>query len=242
MLLAWLLRLRSMLSTAEVAAYRNDVGDLTRLAERDLDVLTRDVSSGREMRELLEELLPGLVALYGAAAAALASDWYDEVREAQEVRGFFRAIPAVLPDEDRTRSLAGWATGTALTNAAEGLGSFTEDRAVIVTKAGGGLQRIVVDAARETVMTSSVQDPRARGWQRIGSGECGFCTVLIRRGAVYSERSATFASHDHCRCAAVPSFDGTPLPVNDYVPTGRRVSDADRARTRDYIRAQGLTP
>lgn len=231
-----------MLSTAEVAAYRSDIADLAGLALRDLEVLSRDASTGREMRELLADLLPGLVSLYGAAAASLAADWYEEVRESQEVRGFFRAIPAVLPDQDRTLSLAGWATATALDNAREGVGSFTEDRAVIITKTSGGLQRIIVDAARETVMGSSVQDPSAAGWQRIGSGECGFCTVLIRRGAVYSERSAQFASHDHCKCAAVPSFGGEALPVNDYVPTSRRVSDADRARTRAYIRAQGLTP
>ena len=53
---------------------------------------------------------------------------------------------------------------------------------------------------------SSTTDPKARGWQRVGVGECDFCSMLIGRGAVYSEATADFLSHDHCHCYAEPAF------------------------------------
>lgn len=228
-----------MLSTADVAAFRADLAELTGLAAREVAAVTRGVDTPREMRDLLSELLPGLVTLYGAAAASLAADWYEAVRAVEGVRGFFTAIPALLPDVARTDALAGWSVAKAFADVAPGELAVL-DRPAVVVKVSGGLQRIVADAARETVVRSSVQDRSSAGWQRIGSGECGFCTMLIRRGAVYSDRTVRFASHDHCRCVAVPSFGGDPLKVHDYVPTTRRVTDADRARTREYIRTNGL--
>jgi hypothetical protein len=108
------------------------------------------------------------------------------------------------------------------------------------------MQRRIANFSRQTVMGSSVADPKARGWQRVGAGECktGFCDMLIGRGAVYSEASADFAAHDHCKCSAAPAFDGEPRPVKPYTvsprrtidpETGKPVIDANFLRAKEWI-------
>lgn len=210
-------------------AHRRDLAELTGIAEHDVALMWRQFDTAEAARDGLLDLLPRLVAIYGAAAATLGADWYDEVRESVAARGRFRAIPAELPDTGRTDSLARWAVGPMF--------QPQPDREAALTLVQGGLQRIISDADRGSVTVSAVQDPSAAGWQRIGGGGCGFCAMLVERGAVYSEATADFASHDHCRCAAVPVFDGTkPISVRDFTPTARNITDADRARARAYIR------
>ena len=169
------------------------------MAESDLSVLFSGTSDPKLVDEALRDMLPQLVALYGSAAASIGADWYDDLRDQAEVRGRFQAIVAELPDLGRTDSLAGWAVGP--------LYGANPDPDTALSKASGGLQRIIFNADRQTVMRSSIQDPRARGWQREGNGECDFCQMLIGRGAVYSEETVDFDSHDRCRCIGVPAYD-----------------------------------
>lgn len=169
------------------------------LAENDLSILFRGAPSPKRVEEALRDMLPKLVALYGSAAASLGADWYDDLRERAEVRGRFQAIVADLPDLGRTDSLAGWSVGP--------LYGADPDAETAFSKVTGGLQRIIFNADRQTIMQSSIQDPSARGWQREGVGDCDFCKMLIDRGAVYSEASVDFESHDRCRCVGVPAFD-----------------------------------
>ena len=180
-------------------AHRADLTELVRLAEADLSVVFRKVTNAELVKGALNDILPKLVALYGSAAASLAADWYEEQRVKAEVRGRFQAITAELPTTGRTEALAGFAVGP--------LYGAKPDAALALVKASGGLQRIIFNADRYTVMGSSVKDPRARGWQREGNGECQFCALLISRGAVYTEGSVDFESHDRCRCVGVPAFD-----------------------------------
>lgn len=215
-----------------VAPYQADLDELVRLASLDLSVLWQQISDGVIARELLTQVLPELTAVYGSAAGTLAADWYDEARESSRVVGGFRARVAPLPDAGRTDALAGWAV--------EPLFSDEPDLLTAKTRAEGGMQRIIANVGRETVMGSSVEDPRARGWQREGAGECGFCAMLIGRGAVYTEATADFGAHDHCKCSAVPAFEGEPKPVKEFAPGPEQASEADRARTRAWIKANGL--
>lgn len=177
-----------------------ELARLIALAEADLARLWTDFDTPEQAREWLADVLPGLVALYGSAAATLAADWYDDLREQAGAKGNFRAIPAELPDQGRTDSLAGWAVGSMF-------GPDPNPTATL-TLATGGLQRIVANASRQTITVSSIADPAARGWRRVGRGSsCEFCQMLLGRGDVYSEASADFASHDHCNCGAEPAFD-----------------------------------
>jgi hypothetical protein len=71
----------------------------------------------------------------------------------------------------------------------------------------GAYSRTLMDAQREQIMSSAIKDRNTPGWRRIGAGGCDFCKMLIERGAVYSQRTAFFASHDRCRCSAEPALD-----------------------------------
>lgn len=214
-----------------IEQYRRDLDELVRLASIDLDVLWRNVDDAVVARELLVDILPQLVDVYGSAAGTLAADWYDDLRDELEVEARFSAIVAELPERSQLDALAGWAVSD--------LFSAEPDFARSLTNAQGGLQRLIANVGRSTVIGSSIEDPRARGWQRSAAGGCGFCQMLASRGAVYSRQTVDFGAHDHCRCTAVPAFEGRELLVQPYTPSSRVVTDADRARTREWMQEHG---
>lgn len=205
-----------------VASLRSDTDRLVRLADRDLVRLWKLIAAGAAADEALNDLLPAIVREYGALGGALAAEWYDDQRDKAGARGRFTAVP-IEADDRGAHALVGWALDTAT------------DDAALKTLILGGVQRRLADHVRLTITENSTTDTAARGWQRVGAGECAFCAMLIGRGAVYSEASADFASHDHCNCAAVPAFKGVPIPVKPYTPSSRNFSDADRARVREWL-------
>lgn len=215
-------------TTPQAERLRADLASLTVLAEHDLAEIWRGFDSPEVARETLTAVLPEIVSLYGSAAATVAADWYDELRDQDAVTGRYRAAAAPLPDDTGTAVLARWGLSPVFAAA--------PDWAAALTLTQGGTQRRIVNMARSTITGSAVNDPAAHGWQRVGSGECSFCEMVISRGAVYRQATADFASHDHCRCAAVPAWGGRPHPVKPYTPTRRDISDADRARVREYLR------
>jgi hypothetical protein len=180
-------------------AHRLDLEELLRLADADLSQLWQGLTGVGEIRDALLALLPQLAETYGLAAASLGADWYDELRDAAEVKGRFRAIP-VEPEVDRTGALARWAVSP--------LFQAEPDLAASKTLLSGGFQRLVADADRNTVLLSSRNDPQGGKWSRETTGaSCGFCVMLSGRGAVYlSKQTADFQSHDHCDCIALPHF------------------------------------
>lgn len=173
---------------------RPETAKLVRLAGRDLSRLWRLVANGAAADEALHDLLPAIIREYGAAGGAMAAEWYDQQREKVGARGRFTAVP-LQPDDRGAHSLVGWAIDTAT------------DDAALHSLILGGVQRRIVDHVRYTVTTSAVADPAARGWMRVGDGNtCEFCSMLLGRGAVYTEATADFESHDHCGCSAAPAF------------------------------------
>lgn len=76
------------------------------------------------------------------------------------------------------------------------------------TKIDGAVARLVQDIGRATITDTVRTDSKAKGWARITEpNPCAFCALLATRGAVYkSDESASFKSHDHCRCHAEPIF------------------------------------
>lgn len=209
-------------------ALKTAITDLAEIADTDLEALWQQASTPDEAREALLDVLPTLVNTYHLAASTISADWYDEQRDLVEARGRFTALPAE-PDDLGAEALARWGIGP--------LFAAEPDwrRARVLVR--GGMQLRIAKGARETVMRSSLADPAADGWQRVGDGStCAFCSLLISRGAVYSEATADFAAHDSCGCSAVPAWGGQPLPVKPYTPSSRNITDADRARVRDYLR------
>lgn len=181
--------------------------------------------AAKTVAEALHDTMPALLEKYRLTAASVAADLYDLERESVGARGRFSAIVPDLAD-DGANELVGWATAKAKTPT-----TLTE-------LLQGGFDRRLWQAARSVYMTSSIADPAARGWQRETDGAaCGFCIMLASRGTVYSEAAADFASHDHCGCTAVAAWDGQAKPVKPFEPSKRSISDADRARAREWIAA-----
>lgn len=207
------------------ATLQAETTKIVRLAEQDLTRLWKLVADGASAEVALRDLLPAIVREYGSLGAAVAAEWYDEQRLKAEVKGAFYATPVAAEDRG-SQALIGWA-----------LKEATDDKS-LQKLILGGVQRRVADHARYTVTGAAIEDRAARGWQRVGNGGCtsGFCDMLIARGAVYTEATADFAAHDHCECSAVPAWGGRPQPVKPYKPTLRNVTDADRARVREYLR------
>lgn len=185
-----------MTPQSRVEAHRRDVADLVRLAQSDLALVLAHYSDPEIARDALIVALPKLVDIYGAAAATLGADWYADLREAAAVRGRFTPITAELPGTDRTDALARWGVGP--------LFSGDPDVTTARSRLAGGLQRIIANADRQTITTSSVEDRRARGWTRSTSGGCDFCEELA--SIEWGQKVPDFETHDHCRCVAVPDF------------------------------------
>lgn len=173
---------------------RRETTGLVRLAERDLSALWRMVAGGASAEVALRDLLPAIIREYGQAGAAVAADWYDDQRDKVGARGRFTASPTSAGDRG-AQALIGWALATAT------------DDATLVTLVSGGVQRRIADHVRYTIADSSIADPAAKGWRRVGDGSsCPFCSMLLGRGAVYSEATADFQSHDSCGCSSAPEW------------------------------------
>lgn len=215
-----------MATPAELAVA---ITDLAALADNDLSALWRQVSTAVEAREALMDVLPSLVGTYALASATISADWYDDLRDAVEARGRFVAFP-VEPERLGADVLARWGVGPLFAEEPD----WQRARVLVA----GGMQLRIANASRYTVARSAVADPAADGWQREGVGECDWCNVLIGRGAVYTESTADFAAHDHCRCSAVPAWKGQPRPVKPYTPSPRR-NRADYERARRWMRENG---
>ena len=145
------------------------------------------------------EVLPALGDEYGDAAAALAADYFDEARAEAGVAGDFAPVIAERPARARWEALARWGVDPLYGEAPAWLSAME--------LIAGGLQRTITDQHRATVADSAIADPQASGWRRVGVGDtCGFCRMLIDRGAVYGEKGVVFKSHDWCNCVASPSW------------------------------------
>ena len=185
------------------------------------------------MRDALTEVLPPLCEKYGLAAGTLAADWYDSLRLQQNLTaaGAFRASPVDLPDARRYESLAGWGVGP--------LFRADPDPVAAQSLIAGGLQRIIADQHRLTIVHATMEDPRASGWMRVGDASaCGFCRMLIDRGGVYGNDTVTFRSHDDCGCGAAPSWDPSAVFVSDEPFQQSQKKRSAETRAKDNARAR----
>lgn len=222
---------------ATTAQLRNAIRNLSRRANDDIQIALRRIDNPELTRRQLDELLPALIQAYGAAAATVAAEWYDERRAEKRIRGRFRAQPSGLRNGGGGEALAGYSTAVLLRE--------DPDVSRFRTLLAGGIQLRLANAARDTIMDASIGDSQSRGWQREADGGCEFCQMLASRGAVYSDATVDFGAHDNCNCVAVPAFEGEPRPVKPYTPSERRlnpdgtlrpISDIDRERVNAWIR------
>lgn len=209
--------------------------DVNTLMRRDVTTLWRNVEKSNSLDALaaLLETVPAIGEVYGDMAASLATDYYESAREIADVPGVFVATPADLPDARRFESLTRWAT--------DPLNAPDPQPDAVAARLEGGLQRVVANASRETVVKNTARDKKSSGWKRItrDGGGCTMCKMLAGRGPVYAVGSR-FATHDHCRCVCGPAFgpesDSPPLSAQQYRASKIHQSGADKARLRSYLK------
>lgn len=191
-----------MVSATDMTQLRQAQAGIRKLVETELaDMISARARRGPvAIRNELMQVLPSLVDYYGEAAATVAGDWYEMVRDVENIptKQRFRS-ELVIPD--RLKEIEG-----TVERAASAL--FTDDPEAFLRSVRGPIGRYVIDASRATVIENTQNDPQASGWQRITRpGSCDFCRFLAGRGGVYKATTARFASHNDCNCAAAPSWD-----------------------------------
>lgn len=221
-----------MASPAEVARFKAANAGIVRLMRRDLDAFwaTLDTRRPDAARDALLDFLPILSDTYGDMSAAVAADWYDDMREAAAVPGAFRAMPADLVPAETVRSRARFG--------AQHLWTPTPEQTL--TFLSSAMSGYVLQPGWDTIQESAMRDPQASGWRRVTRPDgCRFCRMLAGRGGVYKKATAHFASHDDCNCAAVPDWDPSApeVDVDQYVASERtsRMSPEQRERHRARV-------
>lgn len=147
----------------------------------------------------------GLVALIqarGATSAGLAANYYQLFREAEGIAG---VAPIRLASPPEAASISGSLRIVGPARAGRLVARGVKDAADrTLTSVAGSVGRETLLAGRETLMRSIKADRRARGYQRVTSGNsCAYCAE--RAGTIQTDET-TFPAHDHCACSAEPAF------------------------------------
>lgn len=234
-----------MVTQADERRLRDITLSLDRLVRDELTAFfgALNLEQPEAVRDALLQYVPLLVERYGVTAGSIAADWYDDVRTGMNVRGQFRARVADRVSRERVEAMVRFS--------AKHL--FTATPALTLAAIAAPATRYVLESSRLTVIGSTMRDPQARGWQRRTKGDaCDFCKALAARGRVYRKYTATFAAHNDCGCAAVPSWDRTAqeVPAEVYMASieTSQMSPARKARHNDsvqrmildYRQAEGL--
>jgi hypothetical protein len=158
----------------------------------------------------LKALIAAIIAKHGQMSASLAVRYYQLERKQAGITVPFKAKPAKPAGPDRidpsidgaTKSLWGPVNSDPIDHKDAPLPSFDDRLAAALTNVQGVAENLTLDAGRQTVIDAVQADRQAIGWARVPEGApCAFCALLCTRGAVYrSESSASFQTHDHCRC------------------------------------------
>jgi len=235
-----------MVTPADAQQLRQAQRGVQRLVERDLRAFwgTLDLNRPGAARDALLGFVPELTRTYGDAAATVAADWYDDQRAAAGATGRYRAQLASPASADRVQQRVRYGAGHL----------FTPNPEQTLVFLDSAVQGYVAQPGRLTIRDSALADPAAAGWQRVTQpNSCKFCRMLAGRGGVYKRETATFASHDDCNCAAVPSWDpdAPEVGVEQYQASVRiqdlrdraaegsqeaqRQLDAHRSRVREFV-------
>ncbi|MFD8618268.1 hypothetical protein [Streptomyces sp. NPDC059513] len=205
-----------MATAAAVAEYRSAQSGVSLLAERELRLffLSLDLTDASLISNALQLFMPSLIVEYGEMGAAVAVDFYDELREASSATKPFRATMAELPEQRAVQASVRWAVTP----------MFQEEKDPDLTfkKLTEVSDRFVKDTARNTIFHSTDKDPSKPRFARVPSGSrtCKFCLMLASRGAVYTNTKKAGEAksyHGHCDCQIIPMWDGDEYPAG-YSP------------------------
>lgn len=172
------------MSVTAPAVRQAALSGLADLSRRELAEIWRKLNLDRPgaLSTPLAEILLAIADKYGEAAAALAAEWYEEARDDAGMTGSFAVPVADLPESTRFDALARWGV-TPLFGA-------DPNPAAALTRLSGGLQRLVLDQARDTTFAAVEADPvRPRFARHASANACAFCALMATRGAVYASEA-----------------------------------------------------
>lgn len=185
----------------------DDAIDLLRVTYADLDL-----SDGKAARNALIEIITDLVTVYGDAITAQHIEMLLKLREASGISDSWLPKVAKQVPQEQINGSVRWAV--------ESLFGENFDEAVTLKKLEHITTRFVLEQGRNTVIESSADSrSRANGYARVlgPTDNCDFCVMLSSRGFAYkSDKTASAAWHDNCRCTPVPQFQE--VSVEGYDP------------------------
>lgn len=208
--------------------------------------------------EVVRIVLPVIARSANAPAATVAGLLFPRMvswRSASSALAFAaaRAVARDVPRFEPPPYLRGWLLDALTSTLATPPGSSPR---VTPQRVTARLVRHVEQAGRDTTIRAAIEAPSVTAWARVSAGSpCGFCLMLISRGAVYATpRSAVFHAHDHDRCIATvvrkgqTDWDGADeaaqaSDIYAEVTKGLSGKDALRALNRyaDTINREGST-
>jgi hypothetical protein len=194
-----------MATLDEVAEFRTALDDLSTLAIRDSKAVLLELSAEDPVavRNGLIATLPEVVGPYLSAAGDLAATWYEDLRSAA-VGGQFYATSDAAVNAAQISALSRYAVKPL----------FGQSQSSVLSLLGGGVQKLVAGASRDTIDANVLRDPVRVGYARIPRpGCCAFCGLLASRGAIYRSSGSAGGAlgkkyHNFCRCVTTPVFQG----------------------------------
>lgn len=203
-----------MVDRAALEQYRSNNSELSALVRDAFErfFLSLDLDKPDIARDALLEFLPALTAQYGDVAAALAAEWYEEMRGASGAVGKFTAslaapVPAAAV-ESQIRYLAGHL--------------WTPTPEAILGPLRTSVDKYVKQPGRDTIARNATRE--GARWARVPSGKkpCSWCLILASRDAVYVSRESAGGGggdsyHGDCNCQPVRIGAGDDYPEG-YLP------------------------
>lgn len=221
---------------------RAGLATVTTAAQADTRAVVEAAQSPADIRAALFAATPLIVGDYIDGSAALALDWFEELRDAASPAHVFTPRPFAVVDDDAIMSSVATAT-SALYDLERDMTRITDDLIQQATEDAlrllePAVQRDVASGFWDTMTENSADDPDAVGWQRFARpGACKFCLMLAGRGAVYTEATVDFAAHTSCHCVVGPSYDPNAprASVMQYVASSKNRTPKQQAALRDYL-------
>lgn len=207
-----------MVERAQLESYRLASRALSRLVKDQLEAFFASLNLGRPeaVRDALTEFVPVLVEQYGAVAATIAAEFYEDMRASQGAVAPFTALTAPGVPVGAITAKIGYLAGHLWTPTPEKmLGGLLVAADKYVKQPGRST--IAANARRENVRYARVPT---------GAKTCSFCLLLASRDAVYASAASAGDSdgngfgddyHGDCDCAVVRIAKPSDYPAG-FIP------------------------
>lgn len=164
-----------------------------------------DLNDYAATQERILKAFPGMVAVYGGAAAEWGSQWYQLLRDANGVEGGVRAVLDEVPNLDVLNG--------SVRNGVHSLYTRHDADAALSTLQGS-LTRHVMQMERNTIILTAAKDREENGvysgWGIVPNPDCcDWCLTKDTKGkAMYTSRKTALATfHDGCTCSVAPMIE-----------------------------------